>query len=139
MTSQFAVGRNKSAKVVRKQFPLRPAAAKTIHRSKGDTQSQIVVNLDTKRAIPHIHFVALSRLTTIEGLYVTDLCENKIAVDPKVAVEMKKLRTERKLQLCFTPLYDIDKTRLKICYLNAHSLHKHIEDVRKDFNFISAV
>ena len=72
----------KSAQVVRKQFPLRPAAAKTVHRSQGDTQSQIVVNLDTKRAIPHIHYVAVSRVTSIDGLYVTDLCENKIAVDP---------------------------------------------------------
>ena len=89
VTSQFAVGRNKSAQAVRKQFPLRPAAAKTLHRSQGDTQSQIVVNLDTKRAIAQIHYVALCRVTTIEGLYVTDLCENKIAVDPKVAVEMK--------------------------------------------------
>ena len=138
ITSQFAAGRTKSAQVVRKQFPLRPAAAKTVHRSQGDTQSQIVVNLDTKRAIPHIHYVALSRVTSIDGLYVTDLCENKIAVDPKVKVEMEKLRTERRLKLCFTPLYDIDQTSLKICYLNARSLHKHIEDVRKDFNFISA-
>ena len=31
ITSQFAVGRTKSAQVVRKQFPLRPAAAKTVH------------------------------------------------------------------------------------------------------------
>jgi hypothetical protein len=60
VTTQFTVGRNKSAQVVRKQFPLRPAAAKTVHRSQGDTQSEIVVNLDTKRAIPHIHYVALS-------------------------------------------------------------------------------
>ena len=41
------VGKTKSAQVVRKQFPLRPASAKTAHRSKGDTQSQIVVNLNT--------------------------------------------------------------------------------------------
>ena len=33
ITAQFAVGRNRTAQVVRKQFPLRPAAAKTIHRS----------------------------------------------------------------------------------------------------------
>ena len=33
VTTQFAVGRTKSAQVVRKQFPLRPAAAKTVHRS----------------------------------------------------------------------------------------------------------
>ena len=29
-------------------------------------------------------------------------------------------------------------TDLKICYLNARSLHKHIEDVRKDINSLSA-
>ena len=33
VTTQFAVGRNMSAQIVRKQFPLRPAAAKTVHRS----------------------------------------------------------------------------------------------------------
>ena len=37
-TTQFVVGRTKSAQVVRKQFPLRPAATKTVHRSQGDTQ-----------------------------------------------------------------------------------------------------
>ncbi|CAB4013452.1 Hypothetical predicted protein [Paramuricea clavata] len=42
VTTQFTVGRSKSAQVVRKQFPLRPASAKTVHRSQGDTQSQIV-------------------------------------------------------------------------------------------------
>lgn len=44
VTTQFAVGRNRSVQVVKKQFPLRPAAAKTIHRSQGDTETQIVVN-----------------------------------------------------------------------------------------------
>ena len=43
VTTQFAVGKTKSAQVVRKQFPLRAASAKTVHRSQGDTQSQIVV------------------------------------------------------------------------------------------------
>ena len=78
VTTQFAVGGNRSVQVVRKQFPLRPAAAKTIHRSQGDTESRIVVNFETKRAIPHIHYVGLSRLTAIEGLFITDLCEDKI-------------------------------------------------------------
>ena len=31
VTTQFAVGRNRAVQVVRKQFPLRPAATKTIH------------------------------------------------------------------------------------------------------------
>ena len=138
ITTQFLVGRTKSAPIVRKQFPLRPAAAKTVHRSQGDTQTQIVANFDTKRAIPHIHYVALSRVTTIEGLYITKLCEDKITVDPKVIAEMNELRNKRKLELCFIPLYTIDKSNIKVCYLNARSLHKHIDDVRNDFNFVSA-
>ena len=63
VTTQFAVGKTKSSQVVRKQFPLRAASAKTVHRSQGDTQSQIVVNLNTRRAIPHIHYVALCRVS----------------------------------------------------------------------------
>ena len=98
-TTQFAVGRNQSAQVVRKQFPLRPAAAKTIHHSQGVTEQKIVVNFNTRRAIPHIHYVGLSRVTTIEGLYITDLCEQKIAVNPHVKTEMESLRTELYLKL----------------------------------------
>lgn len=82
VTITFFVGRNKAAQVVRKQFPLRPAAAKTVHRSQGDTETKIVVNLSTKRTIPHVHYVALSRVTTFEGLYITDLCEDKLLSMP---------------------------------------------------------
>ena len=138
VTTQFAVGKNKTAQVVRKQFPLRPAAAKTIHRSQGDTESKIVVNFSTRRTIPHIHYVGLSRVTTIEVLYVTHLSESKIAVHPDVKKEMERLRTSAKLKLCISPLYQITGSLLKLCYLNARSVHKHIEDLRKDFNYLSA-
>ncbi|CAB3978452.1 Hypothetical predicted protein [Paramuricea clavata] len=138
VTTQFPVGRTKSAQVVRKQFPLRPASAKTVHRSQGDTQTQVVVNLNSNRSFPYIHYVALSRVTTIEGLYITDLCEDrKISVDQRVVKEMEILRTEQSLNLCFKPLYMLDQSDLKVCYLNARSLHKHIEDVRKDINYSS--
>ena len=91
VTVQFNVGRTKAAKVVQKQFPLRPAAAKTIHRSQGDTETRIVVNFSTKKAILHIHYVGLSRVTTLEGLYVTDLTENKITVSSDDKAEMQRL------------------------------------------------
>ena len=94
VTAQFAVGRNRTAQVVRKQFPLRPAAAKTIHRSQGDTETRIAVNFNTRRAIPHVHYVGLSRVTTIEGLYITDLCESKIVVNLEVKAEMQHLRKD---------------------------------------------
>lgn len=138
ITVQFAVGRTQTAQVVRKRFPPRPAAAKTIHRSQGDTaETNIVVNFNTKRTIPHIHYVGLRRVTTIEGLYITDLCESKIAVNSQVKAEMQHLRTERHLKLSITPIYDTDKTALKVCFLNTRSLHRHIEDIRKDMNYTS--
>ena len=104
ITVQFAVGRTQTTQVVRKQFPLRPAAAETIHRSQGDSETKIVVNFNTKRTIPHIHYVGLSRVTTIEGLHITDLCESKIAVNSQVKAEMQHLRTERHLKLSITPI-----------------------------------
>ena len=36
------------------------------------------------------------------------------------------------------PLCNIPEISLKICYLNARSLHKHIKDVRADLNYSSA-
>ena len=55
VTAVFAVGKNRTA-------------AKTIHRSQGDTETRVVVNFGTRRrAIPHMHYVGLSRVTTIEG------------------------------------------------------------------------
>ena len=137
VTTQFGVGRNRTIQVIRKQFPLRPAAAKTIHRSQGDTETRIVVDFDTRRAIPRIHYVGLSRETTIEGLYITNLCEDKIAVSNDVCAEMSKLRTKRKLCIYVTPVYKAGERPFKLCYLNTQSLHKHFDDIYRDFNYTS--
>lgn len=136
ITTQFAVGRNRTAQVVRKQFPLRPAAGKTIHQSQGDTE-QKVVNFNTRRTIPHIHYVALSRVTTIEALYITDLCEDKIVINPDVKAEMESLRTEWYLKLSMTPVYNLDQVSFILCFLNARSLHKHIDDICYNMNYTS--
>ena len=52
--------------VLRKQFPLRQSAAKTIHRSQGDTLDQVVVDLSSARREAHSHYVALSRVRTLD-------------------------------------------------------------------------
>ena len=138
VTTQFAVGRNRAGQVVRKQFPLRPAAAKTIHvRSQDDTETRIVVNFETKRAIPHIHYVGLSRVTAIEGLHITNMCEDKISVSPAVEKEMLRLRREGKLDLCLSPIYTAPESSIKLSFLNSRSLHKHINDVLADINYLS--
>ena len=70
-------------------------------------------------------------------LNVTDLCENKIAVSDDVWTEMHRLRTEGQLTFAVNPLYNVPTISLKICYLNARSLHKHIKDVCADLNYSS--
>ena len=122
ISKQFNVGR-KHIEVSRQQFPLRPAAAKTVHRSQGTTVNNIVVNL-SGRAFSHIHYVALSRVRSMDGLYITDLNENKIHVDENVVEEMLRLRA--------TPLdlsSKFDKSQTTVMYINCRSLHKHIEDL----------
>lgn len=81
-----------------------------------------------------IHYVGLSRVTTIEGLYITDLCESKIAVIPDVKAEMQRLQTEGSLRPSIFPIYDGDQTSVKICFLNVRSLHRHIEDICNNLN-----
>ena len=126
VTTQFTVGRNRAAQVVRKQFPLRQAATKTIHRSQGDTETRIVLNFETKRAIPHIHYVGLSCVTAIKGLHITNLCKDKISVSPAVEKEMLRLRGEGKLKVCLSPICTAPESSIKLSLLNARSLHKHV-------------
>ena len=130
----FFVGRGKAVQIVRKQFTLRPSAGKTVHRSQGDTETEIVVDLNSRRAIPHIHYVALSRVTTIEGVRIKDLNEQKICVSGKVKDEMNRLRTVAYLQPSLLFLSDIGNDYTKIVFLNTLSLHTHIDDFRNDVN-----
>lgn len=50
---------------------------------------------------------------------------------------MQRLRTDSKLDLCINSIYNADQAPLKVCYLNAGSLHRHIEDVCNDLNYLS--
>lgn len=83
------MGRNRTVQVVRKHCSLQFAAVKTIYRSQGDTETRSVINFQTTRAIPDIHYTGLSRVTSIEGLFITDPCEHEIG----------HLRTEGRLSL----------------------------------------
>ena len=84
------------------QFPLRAAAAKTVHKTQGITEDEIVVDLTQykgTRKVPHIHYVAFSRVRKLENLYILNLNEAAIHLDERVTVEMQRLRTQAYLQL----------------------------------------
>lgn len=89
---------------------------------------------ETSRAIPHIHYVALSTVTPIEGLHICNLNEDKISVNNHVKDEMHRLRHEAQLSLSLKFIYTIPDDMIKIDFLNAQSLHRHFVDFKNDFN-----
>ena len=134
VTRQF---RRHQMQVLRRQFPLRPSAAKTIHRCQGDTLNEAVVDLPSAKR-EHMHYVALSRLRSISGLHILNMNENKIAVSKKVQEEMARLRQKATLNSHIPFLYKDTSGSFKVLFQNVRSLHLHILDVASDYNVKAA-
>ncbi|TXK18957.1 ATP-dependent RecD-like DNA helicase [Homoserinibacter sp. GY 40078] len=67
------------------QFPLRLAWAVTIHKSQGSSYDRAIVDLGPRSFAPGQTYVALSRLTALDGLYLTrPLRPSDIIVDENV-------------------------------------------------------
>ena len=129
VTRQFQINKKNKVQVLRRQFPLKPAAAKTIHRCQGDTLDEAVVNFPISTR-EHMHYVGLSRVRNSSALHVLMLNENKIKVSEKVKKEMIRLRTERSLvPLALMQTVDSPQTKV-ILFQNVRSLHLHIDDVQ---------
>ena len=123
------------------QFPLAPASGKSVWKAEGATVDRVVVDLSQEkmiRKIPHIHYVALSRVKRPKDLYILNMNEASMALDDDVNVEMHRLRTEAVLELCYVPLYKTDPGKIKIAFNNARSLHKHFRDVEFEPNVLAA-
>ena len=132
-TRKFAVGRNNE--VAGAKFPLQPASAKTVHRSQGDTVSEIVIDF-TGRTQAGIQYVAMSQVREFDNLYLMNYDHKKMKASEEVKLEMDHLR-QQPYPLMVKSIYDVN-AQLKIAYINAQSLNRHKMDVEHDFNLSNA-
>jgi len=137
ISRQFQVGRSHSNQILRKQFSLRQSAAKTIHRSQGDTLDEVVVDFISTRREAHTHYVGLSRLRTLQGLFILNLNDSKIHISDRVRQEMAALRSSRRLPISLHLTISYDPS-FRITFFNARSLHSHIELIRSDRGLVAS-
>ena len=106
----------------RVQFPLKPFAGRSVHRTQGSTLTSVVIDLSQREIpkVPHLHYVALSRVKSIEKLQILNFNAKALHIDDLVKTEMQRLKETAKLESCDTSLGLIDpvshfKVAFNIC------------------------
>lgn len=81
----------------RLMIPLIPAFAITVHKLQGCTVEKAAIDLGSLYFAPGQKFVALSRVSSLEGVQITRLCEDRLItgdiVDQRCLREMERLRS----------------------------------------------
>lgn len=93
----------------------------------------------TGRRSNHSHYVALSRVKSLQHLYIRNFNKVKISVSLEVKKEIERLLTEKLLHQSFDFPVDVSKEEcLTILFLNIRSLYAHFQDIENYPNFTSA-
>lgn len=129
--NQCPVGRYRSVEVLRTQYPLRAASAKTLHRCQGDTMTTGVIDM-SGRGFVHDHYVALSRFKCLNNVYLLELNERNVSLRSAVQSEMTRLQNNMLLISDLTFMDTEDQSKFTIFFRNVRSLKKHIVDIRMD-------
>ena len=126
--------KSSSPVIKRTQFPLMLAWACSVHKVQGLSLSKIVVSFQLMRQ-RNFNFgqiyVALSRVTSFEGLFILGTFNvNAIRANPKAIEEYNRMRSESMLTIDNT--VDVDDNTLTVTLLNTRSFRKHAVDLGCD-------
>ena len=126
--------KDSSPVIKRTQFPLMLAWACTVHKVQGLSLDKAVIsfNLLKQRSFNNGQmYVALSRVTSLNGLFLTGQYKSSaIKPDPRALQEYDRMRKECVLE----PLHkdDASNDALTMTLLNTRSFHKHAIDIYND-------
>ncbi|CAI5689566.1 unnamed protein product [Oreochromis niloticus] len=118
--------------VVRRQFPVKLAFACTIHKVQGMTTTSAVVSLKSIFE-PGMAYVAVSRVTSLSGLYLLDMEEKKIFTNPEITAALENMRQANLDDMM--PLLHVIQTLSRsevftIVHHNTEGLPAHINDIK---------
>ena len=117
----------KAVTITREQVPLKLSWAVTVHKVQGQTTSQAVISM--KHHTKAMAYVALSRVSSIDGMYLVDYDSSKIFCDEGIAKELAKMPVcDVSLANPFTNV-DHNKSFI-IAHHNIQSLNAHIDDLK---------
>ena len=123
--------------IFRSQFPLMLSWASTIHSVQGLTVDKIVVDLSKIFAAGQA-YVALSQVTSLEGLQILNYNSTAIKKDKRVDTEM--LRLQQRPITFVSPIIPTlpEKDFIKITHLNVRGYLDHIDNLKADHVISSA-
>ena len=132
--------KNSSLVIKRTQFPLMLAWACTVHKVQGLSLSKVIVSFQLLKQ-RKLHYgqiyVALSRVTSLEGLHILGSFNLKsIRASPQAFEEYDRLRLER---ILLPPnIEGVDSNSLVITLLNIRSFNKHAIDLESDRRLLNS-
>ncbi|XP_078578075.1 uncharacterized protein LOC144862999 isoform X1 [Branchiostoma floridae x Branchiostoma japonicum] len=128
---QILTGSTQTVQAQRAQFPLTLAWGCTIHKVQGKTLDRIVVSMDDKsNFMPGQCYVAMSRVKTLNGLYLLGFDPKSIRCNPDVVQEMNRLR--QKLSPKVPLPFATTMSGMQIRLLNIRSYLEHLDDLKVD-------
>lgn len=136
----FLVRGRKTVNVTRRNFPLALAWAVTIHKTQGQTVDAIVVDMELAKGkfSAGQAYVAFSRVTTYDKLYILNYTRSQIHANPDVENEMRRLRKHKLPKLKAPLITYIEGPYLRVGHLNVQGLgvgsHSKFPDLVNDDN-----